>query len=93
MEIISYSRRDRYNHGVFLFLSPLSDDSSVTPLADVIDGETTPDGVAVGSILEFRCNPGFKLIGDRTLVCGLSGGWNAIQPYCSGLCVTAQYNQ
>lgn len=36
----------------------------------------------VGQQLEFKCNPGFELIGQRILTCTKSGSWNFEIPVC-----------
>eukprot|EP00795_Rhopilema_esculentum_P010789 gene10789-19588_t len=47
-----------------------------------------PNGVALGSVLlagyslRFVCNPGFTLVGEKTIKCQKGGSWDALPPRC-----------
>lgn len=37
-----------------------------------------------GSAVEYSCEPGFELIGERVITCNLAGYWDAQPGYCLG---------
>ncbi|XP_020827377.1 complement factor H-like isoform X2 [Phascolarctos cinereus] len=39
-----------------------------------------------GQVLQFECNPGFKLKGPREIHCSAGGDWNEQEPQCVGEC-------
>ena len=49
---------------------------------------TIPNGVALGSILlsgsslRYVCNPGFSIVGEKTITCQKGGSWDALPPRC-----------
>ena len=44
--------------------------------------ETGAPGNGMDSIVEFRCNVGYELVGDVSLVCLDNGVWSGEAPYC-----------
>ena len=44
---------------------------------------TSAPTYGMDSIMEFRCNKGYELIGDVSLVCLASGDWSNDTPHCT----------
>ena len=44
---------------------------------------TSAPTYGMDSIMEFRCNNGYELIGDVSLVCLASGDWSNDTPHCA----------
>lgn len=49
------------------------------------DKEETTIIQQVGQQVEFKCNPGFKLIGNKILTCNSTGKWNFDNPICEAI--------
>ena len=35
-----------------------------------------------GSLVEYNCDPGYQLIGERTIICNMAGYWEGQPGYC-----------
>ena len=46
------------------------------------NGERIIEGTREGSIVIFRCNEDYDLLGNQQLVCGSDGYWSAAWPVC-----------
>lgn len=45
-------------------------------LPEVANGHITSDGVKFGDKISLRCDTGYNLIGDATMVCMAGGMWS-----------------
>ncbi|XP_064626004.1 sushi, von Willebrand factor type A, EGF and pentraxin domain-containing protein 1-like [Lineus longissimus] len=66
--------------------------SGATPSCDVItcpksavpeNGYLISDGQNFGSVIEYECADGFKLVGGRVRTCESNGSWTGITPKCT----------
>ena len=48
---------------------------------------TTASPYRVGAQVEYSCQPGYELIGDKVAVCGESGKWTSDVPICKGIII------
>lgn len=48
------------------------------------NGQVTVSGVSPGSVAQYRCDPGFELVGVATRICLQSGQWSSKAPFCQG---------
>lgn len=44
------------------------------------------DGAGFGTVQEFHCTPGYRLVGSPTILCKADGNWSAEQPSCTSEC-------
>ena len=38
-----------------------------------------------GTVVRFHCNPGFYLVGSKSITCNSSGEWTFEKPFCQGI--------
>lgn len=63
------------------------------PLPAISNGSHTGEGFgpfAPGLSVTYSCEPGYLLVGEKTIRCLSSGKWNAVIPTCKG---TYTYNR
>lgn len=41
-----------------------------------------PKEIVVGSVVQYTCNPGYKMIGPNILTCSANGQFDALPPAC-----------
>lgn len=41
-----------------------------------------PKEIVVGSLVQYTCNPGFGMMGPKTLTCSANGQYDALPPSC-----------
>ncbi len=49
---------------------------------DLANGMRILNGTREGSIVGFRCNDGYSILGNRQIVCGGDGEWQSKWPLC-----------
>lgn len=55
-------------------------------LSDPADGSVTVDKTLEGGVATYKCDRGFKLVGNLTRVCEKTGQWSGGEPTCQGEC-------
>ena len=50
----------------------------------IVNGFYTLSGNSTmfGSLVEYNCDPGYQLIGERTIICNMAGYWEGQPGYC-----------
>ena len=49
---------------------------------EINNGTVTFVNTFVGSLVSYRCNDGFKLVGDSLHICSIDGSWTGVVPLC-----------
>ena len=53
-------------------------------ILSITNGQVITNGIRVGDIVSFVCNPHYELMGEKVLRCMNTGQWNASEPKCEG---------
>lgn len=61
----------------FFFLAAICEE-----VPSIQNGQVTVSGTRPGAIATYRCNSGFRLIGQRTRVCEIDGTFSGQAPTC-----------
>ncbi|XP_065829914.1 uncharacterized protein [Oscarella lobularis] len=43
-----------------------------------------------GTVVRFYCNPGFYLVGSKSMTCNSSGEWSHEKPFCQGISISCE---
>lgn len=73
------SARDMSNESFFFFSPPTEICPELPPVDNSIFVAKEGEGQILGTYL---CNNGYHLVGEKTLFCNASKGWNASAPEC-----------
>lgn len=71
----------KYNISIFEFIAIRCE-----PPLDIENGRfnLTTNETTFGSIIEYNCKFGYKLIGPKTITCLANGQYDALPPKCQG---------
>ncbi|XP_031574707.1 CUB and sushi domain-containing protein 3-like [Actinia tenebrosa] len=50
------------------------------------NGKRAGNNFTIGSTLEFSCDDGYALVGQRQLTCTMNGSWSHLPPVCKNVC-------
>lgn len=54
-------------------------------LSNPENGFVSVNGVTIGAIATYGCNPGFILVGRRVRICRNDGQYSGVEPVCRGM--------
>lgn len=54
-------------------------------------GTLVSNSTRFDSIVEYQCDPGFELIGDKLIQCNRAGYWEGQPGYCIGMCIILNF--
>ena len=91
MKYLSPVHLSKFSASVITYLSKSPFPSTVVSTISCLDpgrprnGLRTGDKFTEGSIVDFKCNTNFKLIGSPRLTCQSDGKWSDRRPECAGM--------
>lgn len=55
--------------------------------ASIVNGilHSNRNSTIFGTVIEYSCNPGYKLIGSKEIKCMSSGQYDNVPPICQGI--------
>lgn len=82
-ELIGLKREEKVLFFFFFFLESLNLPGSICPELPPVDNSIFVAKEGEGQILgTYLCKNGYHLVGEKTLFCNASKGWNASAPEC-----------